>query len=127
MRQRFTWTGRIAPLRWSTSVRHWLDNTSPGSWMGRGSLNMPWRAPIAKPHDMWLFVCGFEKFQVYKGRILTLDEAAHQGSVRSHHGRDASCCIRWKCMEHTMLHSDGVQPVMGCATQGRCTTSKQSS
>ena len=53
-----------APPHWGRSVRDWLDETFPGTWIGRGGP-IPWppRSPDLTPPDFYLW--GYLKSKVY--------------------------------------------------------------
>ena len=63
-----------APPHWGLQVRHWLDDTLPERWMGRGSPNMPWppRSPYLTPCDFFLW--GFIKSKVYATKPANIPE-----------------------------------------------------
>ncbi len=63
-----------APPHWALAVRHWLEETFPGRWMGRGSPHLPWppNSPDLTPCDFFLW--GHLKSRVYRTQPEDLDE-----------------------------------------------------
>jgi hypothetical protein len=66
-----------APPHWSLIVRHFLTETMPGRWIGRGGP-IPWppRSPDITPLDFFLW--GYVKDRVYATKVQNLVELKHR-------------------------------------------------
>ena len=60
------------PAHYATSVRNWLDQTSPNGWIGsRGPIEWPTRSPDLTTPDFFLW--GVLKKKVFAHKPRTID------------------------------------------------------